>query len=163
MMSRYLVSGVVACAALVTTLYAQDSGQTNAAPTIGLKDAFAGKFLIGTAGDLPGRYSAAELANVKANYNIVTPENNMKPQSVHPSENNYTWNGPDALVKWCEDNNIKVWGHTLAWHSQTPGWFFQGTNGQPLTRELAMERLKSHIYAEVGRYKGRVHRLGRRQ
>jgi endo-1,4-beta-xylanase len=157
MMSRYLGLSLVATATLVTTLYAQDGNQTNAAPSIGLKDAFAGKFLIGTAGDLPGRYSAAELANIKANYNIVTPENNMKPQSVHPSENNFTWNGPDALVKWCQDNNIKVWGHTLAWHAQTPGWFFQGTNGQPLTRELAMERLKNHIYAEVGRYKGRVY------
>ena len=45
-----------------------------------------------------------ELANIKANYSIITPENCMKPQSVHPTEDNYTWTRPDAMVKWCQDN-----------------------------------------------------------
>jgi endo-1,4-beta-xylanase len=123
---------------------------------IGLKDAFAGKFLIGAATDL-GRVSTSELANIKANYNVITPENCMKPAGTHPYENSYTWNTPDRLVKFCEDNHIKVWGHTLAWHSQTPGWFFQpGEDGKPMTRDLAMARLKSHILTVVGRYKGRL-------
>jgi endo-1,4-beta-xylanase len=123
----------------------------------GLKDAYAKKFLIGTAGDVPRGYSEAELANIKANYNIITPENCMKPQPTHPSENVYDFRTPDAMVAWCETNNIKVWGHTLAWHSQTANWFFQGTNGQPVTRELAMERLSNHIHTVVGHYKGRVY------
>jgi endo-1,4-beta-xylanase len=81
----------------------------------------------------------------------------MKPQPTHPSEDTYNFTTPDALVKWCGENNIKVWGHTLAWHAQTAPWFFQpGTNGQPVTRELAMERLSNHIHTVVGRYKGRV-------
>ena len=47
--------------------------------------------------------------------------------------------------------------HTLAWHSQTANWFFQpGPDGAPVTRELAMERLKSHIMTSAGRYKGKV-------
>jgi len=81
----------------------------------------------------------------------------MKPQPTHPAENTFNWTTPDAMVQWCQDNNIKVWGHCLAWHSQTANWFFQGTNGQPVTRELAMERLKNHILTEVGRYKGRIY------
>jgi endo-1,4-beta-xylanase len=124
---------------------------------MGLKDAYAKKFLIGTAGDVPRGYSAAELANIKANYNIITPENCMKPQPTHPSENVYNFTTPDAMVAWCETNNIKVWGHTLAWHAQTPNWFFQGTNGQPVTREVAMERLSNHIHTVVGHFKGRVY------
>jgi endo-1,4-beta-xylanase len=124
---------------------------------MGLKDVYAGKFLIGTAGDVPRGYSEAELANIKANYNIITPENCMKPQPTHPAENTFNWTAPDTLVKWCQDNNIKVWGHTLAWHAQTAGWFFQGTNGERVTREVAMARLKNHIQTEVGRYKGRVY------
>src|ERR1017187_4379458 len=48
----------------------------------GLKDVYAGKFLVGTAGDVPRSYSEAELANIKFNYNIITPENCMKPQPV---------------------------------------------------------------------------------
>jgi endo-1,4-beta-xylanase len=122
----------------------------------GLKDAYARKFLIGTAGDVPGGYSEAELANIKANYNIITPENCMKPQPTHPSENVYNFKTSDALVAWCQTNNIKVWGHNLAWHVQTAPWFFQGINGQPVTRELAMERLSNHIHAVAGHFKGRV-------
>lgn len=125
------------------------------APAIGLKDAFAGKFLIGCASDLRG-LSEAELANIKTHYNVITPENSMKPQPTHPSEETYNFATPDALVKWSEENNIKVWGHTLAWHAQTANWFFQGTNGQPATRELALERLKKHIMTVAGRYKGRL-------
>ena len=169
MKNRFIPSGLIVCALFLTkSMYGQGNGdgaagtpsQTVTAasePAAGLKDAYAGKFLIGTAGDVPRGYSAAELANIKANYNIITPENSMKPQPTHPAENTWNWTTPDAMVAWCESNNIKVWGHTLAWHSQTANWFFQGTNGQPLTRELAMERLKNHIYTEVGRYKGRIY------
>ena len=161
MMNRFVISGLVACAMLAGTTYGQTNGASPGAaaavPLIGLKDAYAGKFLVGTAGDVPRGYSEAELANIKANYNIITPENSMKPQPTHPAENTWNWATPDAMVAWCESNNIKIWGHTLAWHSQTAPWFFQGTNGQPVTREVAMERLKNHIYTEVGRYKGHIY------
>lgn len=121
-----------------------------------LKDVFKNDFLLGAAGDLR-RYSEAELANIEANYNVITPENCMKPGPIHPSEDQYRWTTADALVQWCQDNDIKVWGHTLLWHSQTGRWFFQpGADGQPVTRELAMARLKKHIMTVVGRYKGRV-------
>ena len=164
MKNRLLALGLVACATLATNVRGQNNegtpAQTNATaaaePTIGLKDAFAGKFLIGTASDLRG-YSDVERANIKANYNVITPENCMKPQPIHPSENTYNWATPDALVQWCQDNNIKVWGHNLCWHSQTGYWFFQpGTNGEPVTRDLVMERFKNHILTVVGHYKGRV-------
>ena len=161
MTSRLAASGLIAYAILATTVYGQNNGDTKPAPTpaasVGLKDAYAGRFLVGCAGDLPRRYSDAELANIKANYNIVTPENCMKPGPTHPAEGTYNWTTPDALVQWCQDNNTKVWGHTLVWHAQTGRWFFEpGADGQPVTRELAMERLKEHIMTVVGRYKGRV-------
>ena len=157
-MKKHAISALITCTLLAATVYGQNNGDTNApVATVGLKDAFAGKFLIGTAGDVPRGYSELELANIKANYNIITPENSMKPQPTHPAENTFNWATPDAMVQWCESNHIKVWGHTLAWHSQTANWFFQGTNGEPVTRELAMDRLKNHICTEVGRYKGRVY------
>ena len=117
------------CAATAGTAYCQDNSDAGPAEaaasqtSVGLKDAYAGKFLIGAAGDIPRRYSEAELANIKANYNVITPENSMKPQPTHPSEDSYNFTTPDALVEWCEENNIKVWGHTLCWHSQTGRWF----------------------------------------
>jgi endo-1,4-beta-xylanase len=151
---KYAALSLIVCATLVTNLHAQTGG-TNA-PLVGLKDAFAGKFLIGTAADVPRGFSAAELANIKANYNIITPENSMKPQETEPNENEFEFGTPDALVAWCEANNIKVWGHNLAWHTQTGQWSWQGINGQPITPELAMERLSNHIHTVVGHYKGKL-------
>ena len=155
-MNRFFVSGLIACAILATTVCGQNNGDTQSMTSKGLKDAYAGKFLIGTAGDIPRGYSEAELANLKANYNIVTPENSMKPQPTHPSEDTYNFTTPDALVQWCHENNIKVWGHNLLWHAQTGRWFFQDPNGQPASRELAMERLKKHIMTVAGHYKGKL-------
>jgi endo-1,4-beta-xylanase len=168
MVNRFVVSGLIACAILGATVFGQNRGPAApavtaaasaaapaAAPTKGLKDAYAGKFLIGTAGDVPRGYNEAELANIKANYNIITPENCMKPQPTHPSEETYSFTTPDAMVQWCQENGIKVWGHTLVWHSQTGNWFFQDVNG-PASRELAMKRLEKHIKTVVGRYKGKI-------
>jgi endo-1,4-beta-xylanase len=160
-MKSHIVSTLIACAISAATVHGQGSGNTNKpaavpAPSMGLKDAYAGKFLIGCAGDVPRGYSEVEQANIKANYNVITPENCMKPQPTHPSEDTYNWATTDAMVKWCEDNNIKVWGHTLVWHAQTANWFFQGTDGQPATREQALARLEKHIKTVVGRYKGRI-------
>ena len=159
-MNKYIAAALTACAISAVSIHGQSAGDPNQpaaipAPTVGLKDAYAGKFLIGTAGDVPGGYSAAELANIKANYDIITPENCMKPQ-IHPSENQYGWERPDALTKWCQDNNIKVWAHNLCWHAQTPNWFLQGTNGGRVTRDVAIERLKNHILTVAGHYKGKV-------
>lgn len=49
----------------------------------------------------------------------------MKPQPMHPTEDTYNFATTDAMVDWCKKNGLQVWGHTLAWHSQTPQWFFQ--------------------------------------
>ena len=126
MMNRLFASGLIICTLLAATVYSQSGGspKTVAYPK-GLKDAYAGAFLIGMAGDIPKGYSEAELTNIKANYDIVTPENCMKPQPTHPSEDTYNFTTPDALVQWSQDNGIQIWGHTLAWHSQTAPWFFQ--------------------------------------
>jgi len=106
-------------------------------------------------------------------YNIVTPENCMKPQPVHPTENTYNFETADALVNWCTQNGLKVWGHTLVWHSQTAPWFFQfenpemspagndsvlynNRNDSIKNREIVLQRLEKHIKTVVGRYRGTV-------
>ena len=48
-------------------------------------------------------------------------------------------------------------GHTLVWHNQTPPWFFTDSGGKPNTPAAQAERLRSHIEAVAGRYKGRIH------
>ncbi len=153
MINRNIILSFIVCALMAVTVYGQNNTDTTSLKS--LKEVYAGKFLIGTAADLRG-YSDAELANIKTQYDIVTPENCMKPQPTHPSEDTYNFATADAMVDWCQQNGLKVWGHTLVWHGQTGHWFFEGPDGQPATRELAMERLKKHIFTVVGRYKGRV-------
>jgi len=161
-MKRFAASGLIVCALLAATAYGQNNGDAKAATSrpagsIGLKDAYAGRFLIGCAGYIGGRYSEAELANIKANYNIITPENCMKPQNTHPSEDTYTFATADAMVKWCKENNIKVWGHTLLWHAQTGRWMYApAPGGEAATREASLARLRKHIEAVAGRYKGQI-------
>ena len=153
MKKRNVLLGFTVCVVAAATVYGQNNADTTSIKA--LKQVYAGKFLIGAAGDLKG-YSDAELANIKTQYDILTPENCMKPQPTHPSEDTYNFTTPDAMVDWCQQNGVKVWGHTLLWHGQTGRWFFLGPDSQPATRELAMERLKKHIFTLVGRYKGRI-------
>src|SRR5206468_5683951 len=48
-------------------------------------------------------------------------------------------------------------GHTLVWHNQTPAWVFKDATGAPVSRDSLVARMRSHIRAVVGRYKGRIH------
>jgi GH35 family endo-1,4-beta-xylanase len=119
---------------------------------------FRDDFLIGTAIDFTqtSPLRPEELAIIKTHFNVITPENSMKPGSIHPAEDRWNWGMSDTLVSFCQEHGIQVVGHCLVWHNQTGRWFFQGDNGQPVTREKAIERLGQHITMEVGRYKGRI-------
>jgi endo-1,4-beta-xylanase len=122
MISKKLITSFILSAALAVTVYGQ--GNNNTAPQKTLKEAFAGKFLIGCADDLTSNNEAYQ-ASIKSQYDIVTPENCMKPQLIHPTEDKYNFVTSDAMVDWCQKNGLKVWGHTLGWHGQTGQWFFQ--------------------------------------
>jgi GH35 family endo-1,4-beta-xylanase len=123
-----------------------------------LKDAYAKDFLIGTALDFrtPGEFNPAELAIIKSQFNVITPENSMKPASIHPREDTWNWTTAEALVQFCQENHIQTIGHCLVWNQQTGNWFFAGENGQPVTRDVALARLKTHIETEVGHFKGKI-------
>lgn len=116
-----------------------------------IKEVYKDHFLIGMAGDIPGRYSEQELKLVRDHFNVVTPENCMKPAQIHPGEGSWQFDRGDALVKWCEEQKLAVHGHTLVWHAQTGNWFFR--DGDKGTVE---GRLKEHISVLVGRYRGKI-------
>jgi len=52
---------------------------------------------------------------------------------------------------------MHIVGHTLIWHSQAPRWFFVDEEGNDISREVLIERMRHHISNVVGRYKDRVH------
>ncbi len=49
------------------------------------------------------------------------------------------------------DNDLRVYGHVLVWHTQVPAWFFQDSAGNPLgtseaDKQLLRDRLHDHIF-----------------
>ena len=123
-----------------------------------IKDVYKDHFLIGMAGDLPGNYSDAEKKLVIDNFNIVTPENCLKPAPVHPSEETWRFDRPDALVNWCREHKLAVHGHTLVWHAQTNDWFFRDGDRTTVTR-----RLEDSYQHARGPLQGKNSKLGCRQ
>lgn len=73
----------------------------------------------------PGRPSrAAELLN--RHFNQVTHENHMKPEAWYDDERTFRPHEQAlAVMDFARDNDLRVYGHVLVWHSQTPAWFFQ--------------------------------------
>jgi endo-1,4-beta-xylanase len=74
-----------------------------------------------------------DIALVKEQFNQISPENDLKWALIHPREgaDGYNFGPADAFVNFGLSNNMYLVGHTLVWHSQTPGWVFQGTNMPP--------------------------------
>ncbi len=79
-------------------------------------------------------------------FSQVTPENAMKWESTESSDDNYSFAAADGIVAFAAANGQQVHGHTLVWHSQTPG-YVQGLSATAMRAEM-----QEHITAVVGRY-----------
>jgi endo-1,4-beta-xylanase len=124
-----------------------------------LKDVFADAFLIGAALN-QAQFSAEDsraLPIIKKHFNTITAENVLKWGPVHPRPDEYNFEPADRFVDFGEENGLFVVGHTLVWHSQTPAWVFEDGDGNSLSREALLDRMRDHIHTVVGRYKGRIH------
>lgn len=128
-----------------------------AQPVKGLKDYYKAYFPIGVAVSPRMVQPGPEADMIKAQFNSLTPENAMKMGPIHPEENRYFWKDADAIVDFAQQNGLKVRGHNLCWHNQTPRWFFTDSTGKQVSREVLLARLKRHINDVVGRYKGKIY------
>lgn len=116
---------------------------------------YAGYFPIGAAVNPRVIKSHKEL--IVKHFNSITAENEMKPISVRVSETEYNFKKADILAEFAQTNKMKLRGHTLVWHNQTPGWFFTNKDGGPATRELALHRMKEHIDTVTTHFKGKTY------
>ncbi|ACT02884.1 endo-1,4-beta-xylanase [Paenibacillus sp. JDR-2] len=120
-----------------------------------LAEAFQNDLLIGAAVNHRTIVSQSELLN--QHYNSVTAENEMKFESLHPKEHLYTFEQADKIAGFARENGMKLRGHTLVWHNQTPDWVFEDGHGGIAGRELLLARMKSHIETVVNRYKDTIY------
>ena len=91
-------------------------------------------------------------------YNMVVCENEMKFDAVEPSKGSFSFGDGDRLVNFAKRHNMRVRGHTLAWHSQVPSWLTSdGTkNTNNFTRKQLLDILHNHIKNVVTHWKGKV-------
>jgi endo-1,4-beta-xylanase len=124
-----------------------------------LKKVFEKDFYVGAAlnqDQITGK-DAAAFALVEEQFNSITPENLLKWEPVHPEPDKYNFEPADQFVDFGEKNKMFIVGHTLVWHNQTPRRVFEDGAGKPADRETLLKRMRDHVFAVVGRYKGRIH------
>lgn len=126
--------------------------------SITLKGAFKSDFRVGAAlnqsqfeGDAP-----REAEIVTTQFDTISPENVLKWESVHPMPGQFAFADADQYVAFGQKNHMFIIGHNLIWHNQTPAWVFQNGDGNPISRDALIARMRKHILTVVGRYKGKI-------
>ena len=149
---------ILVCAAAITFLafLSRDRYESNEADEKGLKDYYKDFFDVGVS-VMPFSLTGEQADLIKKEFNSLTTENNMKIGPIHPKEDSYNWAPADQIVEFAGSNGLKMRGHTLCWHNQVPSWLFTNEKGDTVSKDVLLSRLKSHIQAVVGRYKGKVY------
>jgi GH35 family endo-1,4-beta-xylanase len=52
--------------------------------------------------------------------------------------------GADRIVAFGQEHGLPVTGHMLCWNQMTPPWMFEDAKHQPLSREKALENLRTN-------------------
>ena len=137
--------------AIAINLYAQPVQHS------GLKNYYKNFFPIGVAVSARDLKDTEEAALILSQFNSITPDNAMKMGPIHPEESRYYWRDADSIVAFAQAHGLKVRGHNLCWHEQTPMWLFKDKAGNLVTKEVLLKRLKDHITTVVNRYKGKIY------
>ena len=122
-----------------------------------LKEAFDGDFKVGVATTSGYLSEEDRVAQIKENFNSITMENEMKPESLLDWEGSEkSKDGMPAIkeetlekaLKAAREAGIPLRGHTLVWYSQTPEWFFSKKYDPSkgyVDKETMKKRMESYI------------------
>jgi GH35 family endo-1,4-beta-xylanase len=118
-----------------------------------LKEAVGNRFKMGVGVSHLAAEEPRDAALIRKHFQILTPENCMKPQTIHPAENEWNFAAADGFVEFARANELEVVGHCLVWakDDRTDEWMMQ-ENGGPVSRETLLRRIETHIDTVVGRY-----------
>ncbi|MET8668823.1 endo-1,4-beta-xylanase [Streptomyces tendae] len=123
--------------------------------------AHAAESTLGAAAAQSGRYFGTAIASGKLGdsaytsiaareFNMVTAENEMKIDATEPQRGQFNFSAADRVYNWAVQNGKQVRGHTLAWHSQQPGWM------QSLSGSALRQAMIDHINGVMAHYKGKI-------
>jgi endo-1,4-beta-xylanase len=71
--------------------------------------------------------------------------------ATEPNRGQFNFTAGDRVYNWAVQNGKRVRGHTLAWHSQQPGWM------QQLSGSSLRQAMINHINGVMGHYKGKIY------
>ncbi|WP_242644512.1 endo-1,4-beta-xylanase [Streptomyces laculatispora] len=126
------------------------AGTADAATTLGASAAAKGRYF-GTAVAAGHLGESAYASTLDTEFNMVTPENEMKWDAVEGTRNSFSFGSADQIVSHAQGKGMRVRGHTLVWHSQLPGWF--GGLGADDLRSA----MNNHITKVMDHYKGKIY------
>ena len=118
-----------------------------------LKQAAGERFLIGVGTSSKILANPVDAALVKRHFQILTPDNCMKPQSVQPSEGEWNFKATDSFADFARKNGLQVAGHCLVWakDDRTSAWMKE-ENGVPVSRGIMLKRIETHVTKVAKRY-----------
>ena len=136
----------------------QDGNEPSACSDLALRDAYADAFKMGCAINTGIAYGRNTRANeiVLRNFNAISPENDLKPEVLHPEPDRWNFGPADRYVQFGKDNGMFILGHTLIWHNQTPSFFFNHPDGTPRSHDEMREVLRSYIETVTKHFAGKV-------
>lgn len=132
--------------------------------------AFENRFRIGAAVSSFMTFDPAYRTLIRRHFNSLTADNQMKPESVLDRAATLAQGDPlhaavdftrvDALMYFARDNGIAMRYHTLAWHNQTPRWFFaedwsDAEGAAPASKETMLARLENYILDVMAHVNGK--------
>lgn len=134
---------------------------------MGLKKTYQPYFPIGAAVPASAFDNASAQKAMVEQYASITCENDMKPEALLDKEANQKnsslfhtnpavcFDGIRKYLDFAQAHGIKMRGHTLVWHNQTPRWFFTENYSEepdaPLAdRETMLARLEGYIKKVMG-------------
>lgn len=84
---------------------------------------------------------------VAKEFNMLVPENVMKPEFIEPKPGDFTFQNADAIVDYAIAHHMIMRGHNFIWYEETPNWFFEDPSNpsKPASRTLLLERMKDLI------------------
>ena len=131
-------------------------------PLPSLKEIYADSFDFGACVNRMQATNAATMEFCLSQFSILTPENELKPDAVLDVAASRRLAAEDEtavavhfdaarpLLNFARDNGVKIHGHVLVWHGQTPEAFFhEGYDpARPLvSREVMLARMENYIHA----------------
>ncbi|TCB98490.1 1,4-beta-xylanase [Micromonospora zingiberis] len=143
-----LVSAVVGLALVATSVVVASSA--SAATTLGASAAEKGRYF-GAAVAANKLSDSTYVGILNREFNSVTPENEMKIDATEPQQGVFNFTNADRIVNHATSRGMSVRGHTLAWHSQQPGWM-QNMSGTALRNAML-----NHVTRVASYYRGKIH------